>query len=120
MSGMAIDWSKLESKTVIPGFVGRVCHSDTMTFVLWEIASGATLPEHNHVHEQVAHVLSGEFEVTVSGVTNRLTAGMVGVVPSNARHSGHAITDCRILDAFHPIREDYLNGLTSGVISGKS
>ncbi|HTV71752.1 MAG TPA: cupin domain-containing protein [Rhizobiaceae bacterium] len=113
-----IDWDKLETTEAIPGFFGKVCHSDSMTFVLWDIKKGAKLPEHNHVHEQVAHVLSGEFEITVDGETRRMKAGMLGNVPSNARHSGVAITDCQILDVFHPIREDYLNGLSATVISG--
>lgn len=115
---MVVDWDTLEKRTVIPGFVGRVCHSDTMTFVLWDIARGAILPEHNHIHEQIAHVLEGEFEMMVGGKSALLRAGMVGMVPANARHSGRAVTDCRILDVFYPIREDYLNGLTGGTITG--
>ena len=118
MTGIVVDWDTIERRTVIPGFVGRVAHSDSMTFVLWDIAQGAVLPEHHHLHEQVAHVLDGEFEVTIDGRTHRLKAGMVGAVPSNARHSGVAITACRILDVFHPVREDYRDGLTSGTITG--
>ena len=112
------DWDAIEAKTVIPGFHGKVVHSNSMTFVLWEIDAGAKLPEHQHVHEQVAHVLEGQFDVVVAGQAASLHAGMVAVVPSNARHSAVAITKCRILDAFYPIREDYRDGLTSGVISG--
>jgi quercetin dioxygenase-like cupin family protein len=119
MAGLAFDWDKVAESEPIPGFHGRVLHSDTMTFVLWRIEAGARLPEHSHVHEQVAHVLEGEFEITVSGSTSRLRAGMVGMVPSNARHSGLAVTECRILDAFQPVREDYRNGLTSAVIGGR-
>ena len=119
-AGMAFDWDKLPESEPIPGFHGRVVHSDTMTFVLWRIKAGAVLPEHNHVHEQVAMVLDGTFEVTVSGQTRRMNAGMIGTIPSNARHSGLAITECRIIDAFQPVREDYRNGLTANVIGGTS
>lgn len=119
-AGMAFEWDKVPESEPIPGFHGRVVHSDTMTFVLWRIDAGAVLPEHNHVHEQVAMVLDGTFEVTVSGQTRRMNAGMIGTIPSNARHSGRAITECRIIDAFQPVREDYRNGLTSSVIGGVS
>lgn len=119
-AGMAFEWDKVPESEPIPGFHGRVVHSDTMTFVLWRIDAGAVLPEHNHVHEQVAMVLDGTFEVTVSGQTRRMSAGMIGNIPSNARHSGRAITECRIIDAFQPVREDYRNGLTSSVIGGAS
>ena len=112
------DWETIEARTPIPGFVGKVMHSDSMTFVLWEIAAGALLPEHEHVHEQVVHVLDGTFELTVSGRTEVLGRGQIAAIPSSARHSGRALTDCRILDAFCPVREDYRDGLTSNVIGG--
>ncbi|MFI0847370.1 cupin domain-containing protein [Mesorhizobium sp. IMUNJ 23232] len=112
------DWDKIAAQRPIPGFVGKVMHSDSMSFVLWEISAGALLPEHSHVHEQVVHMLDGEFQLTVGSSTERLSRGQVAAIPSNARHSGRALTDCRILDAFSPVREDYRNGLTSNIISG--
>ena len=115
-----MDWNAVEEQTPIPGFHGKVLHSDTMSFVLWRVDQGALLPEHRHVHEQVIHVLDGSFEATVAGRTETLRAGMVSAVPSNALHSGRALTDCRILDAFSPVREDYRDGLTSAVIGGAS
>jgi len=55
----------------------------------------------------VAHVLDGEFELTIDDKTQRLGAGMVAIIPPNAVHSGRAITRCRIIDVFHPVRDDY-------------
>ena len=89
------------------GFVGRFATGVTMTSVNWTIASGAVLPEHAHHHEQVSHVLSGEFELTIDGETRRLGPGMVAFVPPNVTHSGRALTECRIIDVFHPVRDDY-------------
>jgi quercetin dioxygenase-like cupin family protein len=105
-----IEWDKVETKTVIPGFHGKFAHSKNMTFVLWGIDKGAILPEHSHVHEQVVHVYEGELQVTVAGKTMVLRGGSVGVIPSNAIHSGRALTDCRVMDVFHPLREDYMQG----------
>jgi quercetin dioxygenase-like cupin family protein len=116
MPNEIMEWSKLEPSTVIPGFVGRFMHSDTMTFVLWEIAAGAVLPEHAHVHEQVVHLYEGEFEMTVDGITRRMSGGSVFAIPSNARHHGRAITDCRIMDVFHPVRDDYREGARSTIL----
>ncbi|MBM3832427.1 MAG: cupin domain-containing protein [Verrucomicrobia bacterium] len=90
-----------------PGFKVHFVHSDKMTFAHWTIEAGAVLPEHSHPHEQVANVLDGIFELTVDGETKQLGPGSVGIIPSNAVHSGRAITNCRIIDAFYPIREDY-------------
>jgi len=43
----------------------------------------------------------------VEGVRHQLTTGQVFVIPPDARHSGRALTACRVLDAFAPVREDY-------------
>ena len=89
------------------GFVGRFASGVTMTSVNWTIAAGSVLPEHAHPHEQVSHVLDGEFEMTIEAKTRRLGPGTVAFVPPNATHSGRALTDCRLIDVFHPVRDDY-------------
>jgi len=94
-------------KSPFPGWTGRFIRSERMTFVYWDIKAGLVLPEHAHPHEQVAHTLEGEFEITVDGVTRILRPGSVGIIPPHAVHSGRALTDCKILDAFSPAREDY-------------
>lgn len=116
MSAEVIEWEKIEPVTVIPGFHGRFAHSGTMTFVLWDIDAGAILPEHSHIHEQVAHVYEGALEVTVDGVTKVFRAGSMGVIPPNAVHSAKALTDCRVMDAFYPLREDYMAGGAPSVL----
>jgi len=97
----------LPVREVFPGFKGRFVHSQFMTFVHWTIRAGSVFPEHAHVHEQVVNMIEGEFDLTIDGVTRRLEADSVAVIPPNARHSGRAVTDCRILDVFQPLREDY-------------
>ena len=51
--------------------------------------------------------MEGEFELTVGGESRVIKAGDVVVIPGNTPHSGKAVTDCRILDVFHPVRDDY-------------
>ncbi len=97
----------LEESEPIPGYRAHFVHSKNMTLAYWTIEAGAPLPEHSHLHEQVANVIEGEFELTVDGETRRLGPGTVAVIPSNATHSGKAITNCRIIDVFYPVREDY-------------
>ena len=118
MSGAVHDWAKIAESEPLPGFVGKILHSDSMSFALWTIRAGSVLPEHSHVHEQVVHMIEGDFEIVIDGEARRLGPGMVAVIPSNARHSARALTDCRILDAFQPVREDYRNGLNAAVIGG--
>ncbi len=47
------------------------------------------------------------FELSVAGERSLLKPGMVAVVPSNVKHQGRALTACRLIDAFYPVREEY-------------
>jgi len=96
------------SREIMPGFHGKFEHSEKATLAFWEIDEEAELPSHNHPHEQIATVYKGRFELTIDGETRILEPGMVATIPSNAIHSGRAITDCEITDVFVPVREDYI------------
>lgn len=98
----------IQPKEILPGYSVRFVHTQNMTFAYWDVKEGSPLPEHSHHHEQVANVLEGEYELTINGKTKRLKPGDVAVIPSNAPHSGMAITACKLMDVFCPVREDYL------------
>ena len=97
----------IPAKEIMPGFLGRLVHSANMTFAHWDIKAGANLPSHSHPHEQVVNMIEGEFELTVNGESHLLQASDVFIIPSDAIHSGKAVTDCKIIDVFYPIRDDY-------------
>ncbi len=108
MQGAIFAWKDIESQTVLPGLHARFAHSGAMSFVLWTMEAGSPFPRHAHPHEQVVHLFEGELEVTIEGATTVLKPGMVAIIPPNAVHLGRALTDCRLLDVFHPLREDYM------------
>jgi len=94
-------------REIVPGYRARFLHSENMTLAYWDVDQGAALPEHSHPHEQIANVLEGRFELTVAGESRILEPGQVAVIPSDVPHRGRAITACKLLDAFHPCRDDY-------------
>ena len=98
---------KMEVKELVAGFKARMVHSPQMTLAFWEIKAGANLPEHSHPHEQVTVALEGQLELTVDGESRTLAPGSVVVIAPHAVHSGKCISDARVLDVFHPVREDY-------------
>ena len=102
-----IDLSTINERELIPGYRGKFIHSQHMTVVHWHIRAGFPLPEHSHPNELVVNVIEGQFELTVDGETRILEPGSVAIIPSNAKHSARAVTDCRTIEAFYPIREDY-------------
>ena len=99
--------SDIQEKEIVPGYRARFVHGGKLTLAYWDVDPGAELPEHTHPHEQVANVLEGTFELTVDGESQVLEPGQVAVIPPGVSHSGRAVTACRLLDAFHPTRDDY-------------
>ncbi len=104
---MTVSLQYLEPKELIPGFHGRFVHTEQATLVFWEIEAGAVLPEHSHFHEQTTCVMEGQFELTIAGETGVYAPGVVAVIPSHTVHSGRALTNCKVLDVFCPVREEY-------------
>jgi quercetin dioxygenase-like cupin family protein len=101
------DLSRIKSREIVPGFHAKFIHSKNVTIAYWDVEEGAILPEHSHPHEQVANLIEGIFEMTVGDETKIINQGEVTIIPSNMIHKGKAVTKCRIIDIFHPIREDY-------------
>lgn len=102
-----IKLSELDDFSPLAGFRAKLVHTEKMTIAHWTIDAGQELPTHSHPQEQVVNMMDGEFELTLNDQTHKLTAGDVLVIPGDAPHSGRAITDCKIIDVWHPQRDDY-------------
>lgn len=102
-----VELSEIRGREPVPGYRVRFIHSDSMTVAYWEIEPGASMPNHSHSHEQIVNLIEGEFELTVGDEMRTLVPGLVAIVPPDVPHSGRAMTTCRIMDVFHPVREDY-------------
>jgi len=97
----------IPEKEIVTGFFARMVHSDQLTFSRVRSAKGSLLPEHQHPHEQITYVLSGQLEMVVNGQTQICKAGHVVVIPGNTPHSARVLADVELLDVFYPVREDY-------------
>jgi len=102
-----INLNELPEKEIIDRLNVRFVHSENMTIAYWNIEASAFLPEHSHQQEQICSVIEGELELMVEGKLNLMKAGYVFTIPANAIHSGKAITKCKVIDTFYPVREDY-------------
>ena len=97
----------LPSKELMPGYHGKMVHGNQLTWAFWTVEKGAVVPEHQHPHEQIMHVVEGDFEFTLDGETKICKPGDIVHIQSNLPHSGKAITPCKLMDVFSPVREEY-------------
>ena len=100
-----IDTSKLPTIERLPGWRGRYFDSPSMTFAHYEFDAGSSIHEHFHAQEEVYHIIEGELELAIGGVTRRLGPGFAGVVPSNTPHSVKAISSGKVIIVDYPLRE---------------
>lgn len=100
--------SAIPEKELYPGFIARIIHTELQSISYVRCLEGAVLPEHHHEEEQVLNLIEGIMDVTVNGETIRCSKGDIVHIPSNARHTVSAITDCLAIDIFSPNRKAYL------------
>ena len=91
--------------------VGRqMLHTETMTVARIYLAAGAVVPRHQHVHEQVANVISGRLRFVVGEEELVVEAGESVALPANVPHEVTVLEDALVIDVFSPVRDDWLRG----------
>ena len=98
---MHLNLATLPSKEIMPGYHAK------MSIAFWDVETGAKVPEHSHKNEQIMQVLEGSFEFTLDGETKIYQSGDVVVIAPYKMHSGQALTPCKLMDVFSPVREEY-------------
>ena len=104
---MTLNLSDIPSKEIMPGYHGQLIHSENMSIAFWEVEKDAQVPEHSHKNEQIMHVLEGDFEFTLDGETKIYRPGDIVIIAPHKKHSGRALTPCKLMDVFSPTREEY-------------
>src|SRR5690349_8781932 len=102
-----IDFNSGKRVKLWEGVEGTLAHSGQLTFGHIIPKKGAIVQTHQHIHEQWTHVIDGELLFNLNGEEKLLTAGMSAFIPSNTPHSATAITECKVIDCFLPVREDF-------------
>ena len=99
----------LPATEMLPGVLRREVHLDGVMITFIDFQPNAIIPEHHHPHQQITYVTSGTMDFDLDGEKRVLTAGDGVVIPPDVPHSA-VVGDgpCTALDAWHPIREDYL------------
>ena len=79
-----------------------------LMLVAFSFEKGAVGPLHSHPHSQVSYVAEGSFDVTIAGVTTRLSAGASYIVAPNLVHGVVALEKGLLIDAFTPRRDEFI------------
>jgi quercetin dioxygenase-like cupin family protein len=103
-----IDFKTRKKVKIWDGITATLHHSKQATFAHVTLEKGIDLPVHNHIHEQWTHVIEGELLFDINGEKKLLTPGMAAFIPSNLPHSANAITECKVIDCFLPVRQDFV------------
>lgn len=86
-----------------------MAYSDNIMTVEVHFEEGAVGPLHNHPHEQLTYVLSGEFEFTIGDETKLVKAGDTLYKEPNVMHGCVCTKAGVLLDNFTPMRKDFLS-----------
>jgi quercetin dioxygenase-like cupin family protein len=79
-----------------------------LMLVAFSFEKGAVGALHSHPHSQVSYVAEGSFDVTIAGVTTRLTAGASYIVAPNLVHGVVALERGLLIDTFTPRRDEFI------------
>lgn len=103
-----VNLNNLKEFELAEGVRARIINCESMSISYVTLDTGVNMPEHKHINEQVVNVIEGELELTVNGEPRMLKPGVVEVLPPNIPHGAKALSDCRVIDVFHPVREDWV------------
>ncbi len=81
---------------------------DKIMLVKAKFEKGAVGQLHKHYHSQVTYVESGEFEMTIDGVTKTLKRGDSFYILPHLVHGCVCTVPGILIDVFSPAREDFL------------
>jgi quercetin dioxygenase-like cupin family protein len=101
-----------ETPTLTPDGAERrvLSYGGRLMLVQFSFKAGVTSFEHSHPHEQIGYVVSGEIDVVIEGAgTRRLTSGGSYYVPCNVKHYIKTFVPTVLVDAFTPVRDDFLS-----------
>ena len=92
----------------LPGVKRRAAYLEGVMLTFFDFEPQAVIPGHHHPHQQITWVVSGSLTFELDGEKRVLRAGDGVLIPPEVPHSAVILDEpCRVIDAWHPVREDY-------------
>jgi quercetin dioxygenase-like cupin family protein len=106
----SVAWNDMPEDRLIQGIRRRIVTGEKVMLGRIYFPQGAIVPAHRHDSEQITHVITGALRFIVDGEEVIVRQGETLNIPSNAEHSAEALEETDEIDAFSPIRADWLDG----------
>ena len=83
-------------------------YNENLMCVEVHFEEGTVAAVHDHPHEQITYVISGEFDFIIDGKHQILKAGDAAYKQGNLPHGATCIKKGMLIDVFTPHRADFL------------
>ena len=104
-----VRYNDVEWEELLPGFRRKIMgYQSNLMLIRVAFETGVEFPPHHHPHQQITHILEGEFRANIDGREMILHAGDSYVVPENVPHALKCLKKGTAIDVFSPMREDFL------------
>ena len=110
MTYQAIFWEQVPIDDLIDGIKRQVVTGDKIMLGRIVFPAGPKVPVHTHESEQLTHVLKGKLLFVIEGHEVIVSEGETLTIPSNLKYSAKALEPTEEIDAFSPMRNDWLDG----------
>ena len=107
-----LNWESVPSEEVNPSMSRKIVTGEKLMIAKMKFKDGFVVPLHQHLHEQVTQVISGQIRFWFG--ENKLQVmdlhpGDVVVIPSNLPHEAMMMGDVEEIDTWAPPRQDWLD-----------
>ncbi|HCM96122.1 MAG: cupin [Chloroflexi bacterium GWB2_49_20] len=85
-----------------------LAHGEKTLLTNIKLTKGAVIPPHQHPHEQTGFLITGCLDFIIDGEHFIAEPGDSWGILGNVSHGVEALEDSSVVEAFAPVREDYL------------
>ena len=96
-------------RSIIEGVEMRpLAHGVRFNLCEFRLKKNCRLPAHAHPYEQTGILVSGNLNFRIGSTWHKAEAGDSWSIPGNVEHEVEILEDSVVLEAFSPVRPDYL------------
>ena len=96
-------------RRVLPGVEMKTLVYGAKTLMAkFRLQQGSTIPRHAHPHEQIGYLLEGRVRFLIGDDAREARRGDSWCIAGGIEHGVEVLEDAVVLEAFSPVREDYL------------